>query len=93
MRKSFQNEMVGFIQREKLMGASHHHGPYCHKCGGTKIKMTSSQQMLKVDGVKVLHAEATCQNKRCNNSWWSRHPSLLEKARQMDKSRKKNVVN
>jgi hypothetical protein len=60
--------------------------PKCRKCGSDQITATSSQQQLKVDGVKRLHAEAVCGN--CSHTWWSVHPTIKRLAREADKARK-----
>lgn len=59
--------------------------PKCRKCGSTKIKATSSQQMRRINGQQRLVADAVCDG--CGHSWWSYHPEIRKLAREADAQR------
>ena len=83
--------MVGFIQTERIMRQPKARQPKCPKCGSTNIKVTSSTQFRKKVSSRKAFADAICQNKKCQHTWWSSSKVLLAQARQMDKKRKKSA--
>lgn len=57
---------------------------YCHSCGGTKIRVSESQQMLRRNGGTKLHADVRCLNPECGKRWWSSHKTALQMSRVAD---------
>lgn len=63
----------------------------CSKCGGTRLKVVRSSQMLqrtfrrdRGTPSKHLHARVACLNPQCHHQWWSAHETALATFRAME---------
>jgi hypothetical protein len=62
----------------------------CSKCGGKRIRVSRTQQMLKRtfrrDSGQTLHLHAACHcvNASCRHEWWSAHETAIETSKDLD---------